>query len=210
MNKSYLSRRAERSVWSRLPQIVADYRLTNGERTCWEWKRSLSTGYGQIHVVGQGKRVYAHRVVWEMLNGPVPEGKELDHLCRNRCCINPAHLEPVTHSLNVRRSFTPPAVNAKKTHCKRGHEFTPENVYSKPDGGRVCRRCELERSRRDQNYRGNLPAQLRTHCKHGHPFSGDNLRLMPRKRKGIEYTERVCRACASAGATAYQKRKQVA
>lgn len=66
---------------------------------------------------------------------------ELDHLCRNRRCCRPDHLEPVTHKENVLRGMAPSAINARKTHCKRGHEFTAENIYPSPDGVRRCREC---------------------------------------------------------------------
>jgi hypothetical protein len=91
----------------------------------------------------------AHRVVYEALVGPVPEGLELDHTCDNPPCCNPGHLEPVTHAENMRRGKRNGAVvNRAKTHCKHGHEFTPANTYTQTKGGRGCRECH-RRVRRD-------------------------------------------------------------
>ena len=84
---------------------------------------------------------FAHRVVYEILVGPIPVGLELDHLCRNRACVNPDHLEPVTTRTNLLRGYSPWACRARQTHCKRGHEFTPENTYGTGDGRRYCRTC---------------------------------------------------------------------
>lgn len=103
---------------------------------CWEWTASrFRNGYGQ------GNRTVAHRVVYELLVGPVPEGLDLDHLCRNRGCVNPGHLEPVTRRENLRRGETLPAANAIKTHCNTGHEFSEENTYVDALGKRHCRAC---------------------------------------------------------------------
>ena len=108
---------------------------------CWEWKAHISqAGYGQLK--GRGKKVvYAHRAVYEMLVGPIPKGLTIDHLCRNRACVNPNHMEPVTSVENVMRGQGPFAVNARKTHCKRGHEFTGDNTY-RSRKGRECRKCK--------------------------------------------------------------------
>lgn len=105
---------------------------------CWVWKASLRDGYGVFAVDGQARP--AHRVAYELLVGLVPEGLVLDHLCRNRACVNPAHLEPVTDKVNILRGESVSAKNRVKTHCLRGHEFTPENtrVYN---GGRWCIAC---------------------------------------------------------------------
>lgn len=102
-------------------------------------------GYGwvQINHGKKVKRMMAHKFAWELTNGKVPEGLVLDHVCRNKGCVNPAHLEPVTNAENVRRG-------AKFiTHCPRGHEYTPENTYymKRNRTHRKCRACH-----RDQEY----------------------------------------------------------
>jgi hypothetical protein len=112
------------------------------ESGCWEWTRALNgSGYARIHV--DGKLRVAHRVAYELLVGPIPEGLFLDHLCRNRRCINPAHLEPVTNRENLHRSpFTVASINASRVTCPRGHAYSDENTYRGPDGNtRVCRQC---------------------------------------------------------------------
>lgn len=114
------------------------------ENGCWVWQRPLhSSGYAMFSVDSYPH--WAHRVSYELMVGPIPSGLELDHLCRNPPCVNPAHLEPVTHLENVRRGAT-----AQKTHCKNGHEFTAENTYHRPDNPthRACLQCGIERRRR--------------------------------------------------------------
>lgn len=94
-------------------------------------------GYGKI---GYGRNTQlAHRVAYELLVGPIPEGLELDHKCRVRCCWNPAHLEPVTHLENMSRGK-----HAKATHCKHGHKYNDENTY-RFRGSRHCRQCHRNR-----------------------------------------------------------------
>lgn len=117
---------------------------------CWVWTASLnSTGYGQF-IVMRGKRGYprpAHRVAWELIRGPVAVGHVLDHLCRNRACVRPDHLEPVTNEENIQRGVWQPVINARKTHCHRGHEFNEENTYRPARGVRQCRECARIRRR---------------------------------------------------------------
>lgn len=109
--------------------------------SCWVWLGGQGKqGYGQLRWRGSSS-MGAHRVAYEELRGPVPNGLHLDHLCRNRLCVNPDHLEPVTPVVNILRGFGAHAQNARKTHCKRGHEFTPENTYLIAGGGRACRAC---------------------------------------------------------------------
>lgn len=112
---------------------------------CWIWTGGLvGGGYGQFGVTGQWHK-RAHRYAYELVVGPIPDGLVLDHLCRVRCCVNPAHLEPVTQRENLMRGLG--SWNAGKTHCKRGHEFTPENTYVAPHGKRTCRTCRNVRQR---------------------------------------------------------------
>lgn len=111
-----------------------------GRGPCWLWTAYLSTiGYGIFTY--RGVRVPAHRMSWRLAGHDVPEGLVLDHLCRMRNCVNPDHLEPVTHAENVRRGRAGER-NASKTHCIRGHEFTAENTHVNRAGSRVCRACD--------------------------------------------------------------------
>jgi len=111
---------------------------------CWLWTAGgYSKGYGGFSRAGRaGGTVGAHVWAWtHFTNRPVPKGFQLDHLCRVRRCVNPAHLEVVTGKINVLRGAGPTASNGRKTHCNRGHEFTPENTYLIPSGGRACKEC---------------------------------------------------------------------
>lgn len=122
------------------------YALPEPNSGCWLWIGSIRPdGYGQFSVSAGRARV-AHIVAWEMYRGPVPEGLELDHLCRVRSCVNPDHLEPVTHRTNLLRGTGASARNVDKTHCPHGHEYTDDNVYFHR-GGRHCRICQKSSSK---------------------------------------------------------------
>lgn len=112
---------------------------------CWLWTRSTRRGYGRARAPRGVGTEAAHRIAWMMLVGPIPEGLELDHLCRVRACVNPAHLEPVTHAENLRRGIRRD-VSVGKTHCKHGHEYTRANVYMHR-GARYCVECHRIRHR---------------------------------------------------------------
>lgn len=104
---------------------------------CWIWTAGLSEGYGSVGIRG---RVYlAHRLSYTNTIGDPGADRQLDHLCRNRPCVNPFHLEPVTHAENIRRAG-PPRKEAK-THCKNGHSYSGDNLYLYPDGRRECAIC---------------------------------------------------------------------
>lgn len=108
---------------------------------CWVWQAYvLPNGYGLFTFShrGAGRNKYAHRFAYELMVGPIPDGLELDHLCRNRPCVRPSHLEAVTHIVNIGRGL-----KAAKTHCVNGHLFDLFNTHYvyKPRNGRVCRTC---------------------------------------------------------------------
>lgn len=106
---------------------------------CWEWMGAIhKLGYGRFGIT-QGVQWQAHRFAYTELVGPIPEGLHLDHLCRNRSCVNPDHLEPVTAAENTLRA-KPGSRNAAKTHCPRGHAYDDENTIRR-NGKRFCRAC---------------------------------------------------------------------
>lgn len=127
------------SLQSRIAEKIA---LVEGG--CWVWTGAMSEqGYG---ITWAGHRtIKAHRYVYEFAVGPVPEGMDLDHLCRCRACVNPAHLEPVTRSENLRRGHAA-APRPLPTHCKRGHAYDEANTYTWR-GRRNCRACHALRAR---------------------------------------------------------------
>jgi hypothetical protein len=152
---------------------------------CWPWQGGKTgSGYGQFYPNGSGEHVRAHRYLWIAVYGEIPEGLTPDHLCHSfdptcpggktcphRACLSLLHLEVVTHGLNVRRGVKHWSAKAAWTHCKRGHEFTPENTYWRSNGTRTCRTCQREHDRRyrasgrarerDRRYRAKHPDRVR-------------------------------------------------
>ena len=113
------------------------------ESGCWVWVADENGhGYGRVKI--NGKLFMAHRAVYELFKGPIPEGLELDHLCRVTQCVNPDHLEAITPQVNTLRSLGITSMNAKKTHCDHGHEFTLDNTHVRENGGRICRACKRD------------------------------------------------------------------
>lgn len=110
---------------------------------CWYWEGALVRGYGQFGL-RKGARIYAHRFSYELLIGSIADGLFIDHLCRNRACVNPVHMELVTNKENALRGVGAPAINARKTHCKNGHALMGKNIYRNWRGGRECKICKYE------------------------------------------------------------------
>lgn len=182
------------------------------ETGCYRWtggKQSGPGSYGQINYNGRTRPV--HVAAYEELTGQqVPDGYHVDHVaargCRYRDCWNVAHLEPVTPRVNTLRGTSPAAVNAQKTQCPQGHEYTPENTRVS-GGSRFCRACGRERAarkyREKQAAMGKVvgPAMAdKTHCVNGHEFTPDNTFLDKGKRR--------CRTCARESTRKSQQRRR--
>ncbi len=121
---------------------------------CWRWiAYTGGVGYGYIKEGGRGSRLLvAHRYAYELLAGPIPAGHELDHLCRHRWCVNPQHLEAVSHTENIRRGVAPNILISQSGKCAQGHEINATNTYYRKDrpGRWNCRICRQERRHRER------------------------------------------------------------
>lgn len=121
--------------------------IIDNETNCWLWtagKRDIR-GYGQFHI--RGKNVSPHRFSYEMYREPIPIDMTIDHLCKNPSCVNPLHLEVVTRIENVSRGNNKIMKNSQLTHCTRGHPYSGDNLYIKPNGERDCKTCNLIRNK---------------------------------------------------------------
>lgn len=131
------------------------WRRVNKSEGCWIWSGAhFWAGYARVKY--HGRDGVAHRVAWILTHGPVPDGLELDHLCRNRGCVNPSHLEPVTHRENEFRGMTIIRENMLKTHCKRGHPLSGDNLFIRRVGARhyyACHKMHGAKSRERPGYK---------------------------------------------------------
>lgn len=162
---------------------------------CWRWLLGKDRdGYGRVKRGGRNRR--PHRYILELFGHHIPEGYEVDHLCKVRDCSYPPHLEAVPPIVNLRRSDAPPVVNARATHCHRGHPLSGDNLYIAPNdpGRRGCKACRDNTSR--QVY------LQRTACRVGHPYPEESQRDTRGRRVCA-----ICRAAAIAKthATRYGK-----
>jgi hypothetical protein len=162
---------------------------------CWLWLGAKANGYGRIGT-GEGNRAaQAHRVAYELLVGPIPDGLTIDHMCVNPSCVNPEHMEPVTRGVNTLRGRSWGGENARKTHCPQGHPYDEANTWYDPSGGRACLTCKPGRGKGRFRRTGQ--------CKHGHELTGDNIYIAPRG-----YWQ--CRECKRQAIRRFQDRKKAA
>lgn len=133
--------------WSGLPENIENKIMPEPNTGCWFWlggMRDAKEGYGGFPY--EGKTWRTHRLVYTLLRGPVAKELDIDHLCRNRICCNPEHLEPCTRKTNIHRGKGIAAKNLVKTHCSQGHAYTEENTYVWGNQ-RFCKTCHKKYGR---------------------------------------------------------------
>lgn len=181
-----------------------------GPDACWIWLAHRVHGYGRWRPKTPGPTLPAHRFAFELLVGPIPDGLQIDHLCRNPPCVNPAHLEVVTpleNQLRIPNGII--AINAAKTHCIHGHEFTPENTIVYADGRkRGCRTCRANYYRKG-GPRDDPPSYKRLAtaeaCVNGHPWTEATTKFLERRGR----RERICRICNREAAARSAARRRI-
>lgn len=134
---------------ARMPQRFWDKLIPEPNSGCWLWFGATHSGGYGVMTIDRRQR-YVHRLAYEALVGPIPSGLQIDHLCRTRCCSNPAHLEPVTVYVNAIRGVSPVAANMNRESCVHGHALTGENVRLRSlkngNTSRMCVTCIRDRS----------------------------------------------------------------
>ena len=213
----------ERAILALLPPLVMQVRPWTLERfaagltiaspyECWPRvvRDASRNGYGRIYF--EGNLTGAHIASYRMFVGPVPDGFDVDHMCHDRAecdlgekcphraCCNPAHLQAKSHRENMERSC--------KTHCKRGHEFTEDNIYWRADGGRQCKACTNAAGK--ARGKGGKPGDAqreRTHCKNGHEYAPENIYYTTRADGTVI---RQCKTCRQERAQRWKQRRDSA
>lgn len=167
---------------------------------CWPWKGTINQGYGRF------QKQQAHRIAVLRSGRTIPDGLVVDHVCRNKSCVNPSHLRVVTQRINcIENSESPPAKNIVKTHCPKGHPYNAENTIlrdRKHGLQRSCRECANEHLRSyNAKKRGGPPIgpQKKSHCKRGHELNELTTRKTPRGRS--------CLSCERIRDIVYRKAK---
>jgi hypothetical protein len=137
---------------------MTDALAVNLDAPCWIWQGARSgNGYGHLKRKRSRSNIPAHRYMWEVMRGPIPNGLVVDHLCRVPLCVNPQHMELVTNRENILRGNSPAAKQARQTQCKRGHLFDDANTRITPTGARRCRACDRQDHRTPQTKRRVFP-----------------------------------------------------
>lgn len=197
------ARLTEADLRQRIATVVvpSSTRLYAGS-PCLEWSGRLNRdGYGITYDPRRGHTRVVHRIAWELNNGLVPEGRELDHLCRNRACASLLHLEPVPHVENVRRGDAGGHLK-RRTHCPRGHSYEGANLRRLPDGSRECKTCRIDRKRVARAGGPGLGHNaLKTRCPAGHPYNEANTL--------VDGGARRCRICRTAQLAARTERRRL-
>lgn len=140
-----MTRRTPAERFARFVNLAGPIPLIRGvQGRCHQWRGSVDDdGYARFWLDGRNRRAY--HVAYVTAHGPIPAGHDVDHHCRNRRCVNPAHLRALTHRDNVLASSNVAAYRAAQTHCHRGHEFDEANTRRRKDGTRACRACARDR-----------------------------------------------------------------
>lgn len=171
---------------------------------CWAWQGAPGDK-GYCYFWYKGKKRLAHRFSFELFVHAIPEDLTIDHLCRNRQCIRPDHLEPVTLETNILRGEGPAARNALTTTCWKGHPFDAENTYWYPNGDRGCRACmrAWQKASRNKGVGKGAHQRAKTHCPAGHEYTPENTYVGPDGGRD-------CRTCVRIRNREAQRRRRAA